>query len=42
MCMEKTIEQDLEKVFNQKLPWERLDHKTVLITGAYGMLKTGP
>ncbi len=38
MCMEKTIEQDLEKVFNQKLPWERLDHKTVLITGAYGML----
>ncbi|MCH5275281.1 MAG: NAD-dependent epimerase/dehydratase family protein [Lachnospiraceae bacterium] len=32
------IEQDLEDIYQRKIPWERLKHKTVLITGAYGML----
>ena len=32
------IEQDLEEVFHRNIPWEKLEGKTVLITGAYGML----
>lgn len=37
--MEKRIiEEDLDNVFNRKIPWDHLENKTVLITGAYGML----
>lgn len=32
------IEADLEDIFQRDIPWERLEGKTVLITGAYGML----
>lgn len=32
------IEADLEDIFDRKIPWERLENKTILITGAYGML----
>lgn len=33
------IEQDLQEVFlRSNIPWERLEGKTVLVTGAYGML----
>lgn len=32
------IEEDLEEVFHRDIPWEKLENKTVLITGAYGML----
>lgn len=32
------VEYDLENVFNRGIPWESLENKTVLITGAYGML----
>lgn len=32
------IEEDLENVFGRDIPWNKLKDKTVLITGAYGML----
>lgn len=32
------IKEDLDEVFSRCIPWEQLDGKTVLITGAYGML----
>lgn len=33
------VKQDLQEIFQRKyIPWERLEGKTVLITGAYGML----
>lgn len=32
------IEQDLKDVYDRNIPWEQLRNKTVLITGAYGML----
>lgn len=33
------VEQDLQEVFQrEKIPWDKLEGKTVLITGAYGML----
>lgn len=32
------IEQDLKEVYQRKIPWEKLEGKTVLVTGAYGML----
>lgn len=34
----KIIEHDLENIYQRNIPWNRLEHKTVLITGAYGML----
>lgn len=34
----KIIEQDLEEVYSRNIPWQELEGKTVLITGAYGML----
>lgn len=34
----KIIEQDMENIYKRNIPWERLKNKTVLITGAYGML----
>ena len=32
------IEQDLEEIYGRNIPWQELEGKTVLITGAYGML----
>ena len=32
------VEQDLEFITNHKLPWDLLEEKTVLITGANGFL----
>ncbi len=32
------IEKDLEDVCRRNIPWENLEGKTVLVTGAYGML----
>lgn len=32
------VETDLEEVFQRDIPWDKLQNKTVLITGAYGML----
>lgn len=32
------IEADLEEVFKRNIPWKQLENKTVLITGANGML----
>ncbi len=32
------IEQDLEEIFNRNIPWKQFEGKTILITGAYGML----
>lgn len=34
----RIIEQDMEDIYRRNIPWERLRNKTVLITGAYGML----
>lgn len=34
----KIIEDDLENIYNRSIPWKALENKTVLITGAYGML----
>lgn len=34
----EVIRQDLEEIFARDIPWEDLRGKTVLITGAYGML----
>lgn len=32
------IIEDLEEIYSRSIPWEKLKEKTVLITGAYGML----
>lgn len=32
------IQEDLEDIYCRNIPWSRLENKTVLITGAYGML----
>lgn len=32
------IEQDLKEIYNRSIPWQALEGKTVLVTGAYGML----
>lgn len=32
------IESDLEDIFCREIPWKKFEDKTVLITGAYGML----
>lgn len=32
------IEEDLEDIYSRNIPWERMENKTVLLTGAYGML----
>ena len=32
------ITQDMEDIYSRELPWEELDGKTILLTGAYGML----
>lgn len=32
------IREDLEEIYGRKIKWERLRNKTILITGAYGML----
>ncbi|MDO4343718.1 MAG: NAD-dependent epimerase/dehydratase family protein [Eubacteriales bacterium] len=32
------IEEDLKDIYNRNIPWEMLENKTVLVTGAYGML----
>ena len=32
------IEEDLKEVYQRNITWERLRGKTVLVTGAYGML----
>lgn len=34
----RIVEKDLEEVYQRDIPWERLEGKTVLVTGAYGML----
>lgn len=34
----RIIHEDLEEIFSRKAGWERLRKKTLLITGAYGML----
>lgn len=34
----KIIDEDLENIFERRIPWNLLDNKTLLITGAYGML----
>lgn len=33
-----TIRQDLEELFTCGIEWEQMNHKTIFITGAYGML----
>lgn len=35
---QKIIEQDLEEIYSRNIPWQKLENKTVLVTGAYGML----
>lgn len=32
------IDEDLEDIFSRNIPWERMENRTVLLTGAYGML----
>lgn len=32
------VESDLQDIYSRDIPWELLENKTVLITGAYGML----
>ena len=32
------IKEDMEDIFNRRLDWQRLDGKTIYISGAYGML----
>lgn len=32
------IRQDMVNIFGRKIPWNQLDNKTLLLTGAYGML----
>ena len=32
------ITQDMEDIYSRELPWKELDGKTILLTGAYGML----
>lgn len=34
----KIIMEDLEEIYCRNIPWKQLENKTVLITGAYGML----
>lgn len=34
------IIQDLEDIYSRSIPWDKLKGKTVLVTGAYGMLAT--
>lgn len=34
----RVIEEDLENVYSRRIPWEFMENKTILITGAYGML----
>lgn len=36
--MDNIIREDLEDIYNRDIDWSGLDGKTVLITGAYGML----
>lgn len=36
--MQEVVRQDLDEIFKRDIPWEDLRGKTVLITGAYGML----
>ncbi len=38
MLRKDIIKADLEEIYQRAVPWERLENKTVLITGAYGML----
>ena len=39
MVMERDIiREDMEDIFNRDIPWELLRHKTVFLSGAYGML----
>lgn len=35
---EEIIKSDLEDIYCRNIPWDMLENKTVLITGAYGML----
>lgn len=32
------IRSDMENIYTRNIPWNRLNHKTVLVTGAYGMI----
>lgn len=34
----KIIREDLEELYLRKIPWEKLRRKSILITGAYGMI----
>lgn len=36
--MQRIIEEDLDNVFCRNIPWERMENRTVLFTGVYGML----
>lgn len=36
--MNQILKQDMEDIYSRKIDWNRLDDKTVLLTGAYGML----
>ena len=38
--MQKIIREDIELICNERLPWEKLKHKSILITGANGFLGT--
>lgn len=36
--MNQIIMQDMEDIFARKINWDALRNKTILLTGAYGML----
>ena len=38
--MNKVFKEDLEAIIAENIPWEKLERKTVLITGASGMIGT--
>ena len=38
--MNKVFKEDLEAIIREDLPWEKLKGRTVLITGASGMIGT--
>ena len=36
--MNKIIKEDVEKILSEKLPWTKLNHKTILVSGASGFI----
>ena len=36
----KIVQDDMEDIFDREIPFEKLENKSVLITGATGMLAT--